>query len=211
MEFAALAILYVHLLACCVAIGLVLTQDAARLGQLLKGDAVHHDETRFGTLQRTLSVSLLVLWLTGAVLVMADVDAHGMGVLFNPKLHAKILVVVVLTLNGLALDRWILPALRAAGALLDLHVGARMFAAFCGSLSAVSWCYAAMLGIARPLDWQYPVPALLGAYMPLVLLGMLGMILIMGWGQYRRKAMMRRFDQYEAGVPSAPAVLFRSA
>lgn len=39
MELTRLAIVYIHLIACCVAIGLVLTSDIAMVRQLLQGDS----------------------------------------------------------------------------------------------------------------------------------------------------------------------------
>jgi len=49
---------------------------------------------------------------------------------------------------------------------------------FCGSLSAVSWMYAAMLGVGRPLAWKYSLSELLMAYPVLIALGFLSMLVL---------------------------------
>ena len=42
---------------------------------------------------------------------------------------------------------------------------------------------------------------LLAAYVPLVLLATLGMLVVMAWADYRRRAILQMFDDY-AGRPS---------
>lgn len=41
MELLRLGIIYIHLIACCVAIGLILTSDIAMIKQLLKGEGAN--------------------------------------------------------------------------------------------------------------------------------------------------------------------------
>jgi hypothetical protein len=101
-----------------------------------------------------------------------------MNYFMNPKLHAKVIIVVLLSYNGLLLHRLVLPALQKAGSLLNLGFSARMLALFCGSLSAVSWMYAAMLGVGRPLAWKYSLSELLMAYPVLIALGFLTMLVL---------------------------------
>jgi hypothetical protein len=99
-----------------------------------------------------------------------------MNYFMNPKLHAKVIIVVLLSYNGILLHRLVLPALQKAGSLLNLGFSARMMALFCGSLSAVSWMYAAMLGVGRPLAWKYSLSELLMVYPLLIALGFLTML-----------------------------------
>ncbi|VVP92374.1 hypothetical protein PS918_03365 [Pseudomonas fluorescens] len=177
MEFLRLGVLYVHLVACCVAIGLVLTSDMAMVRDMLKRKALtEHDHAHMESLQRSVVMALIGLWVTGAAIIGIDYLGKGMEYFMNPKLHAKVIIVLLLTYNGIVLHRLVLPALQKAGSLLELGFSARMLALFCGSLSAVSWMYAALLGVGRPLAWKYSLSELLMAYPVLIVLGFLTML-----------------------------------
>jgi hypothetical protein len=128
------------------------------------------------SLQKSVIAALIALWVTGAAIIGIDYLEKGMNYFMNPKLHAKVIIVVLLSYNGLLLHRLVLPALQKAGSLLNLGFSARMMALFCGSLSAVSWMYAAMLGVGRPLAWKYSLSELLMAYPLLIALGFLTML-----------------------------------
>ncbi|OOG11221.1 hypothetical protein [Pseudomonas sp. C9] len=179
MELLRLGVVYVHLVACCVAIGLVLTSDIAMVKDLLKRKVFsEHDNAHMESLQKSVVVALIFLWVTGAAIVGIDYLEKGANYFMNPKLQAKVIIVTLLTYNGVLLHRLVLPALQKAGSLLHLGFSARMMALFCGSLSAVSWMYAAMLGVGRPLAWKYSLSELLMAYPVLIALGFLAMLVL---------------------------------
>ena len=114
-DFFRLATVYGHLIACSVAIGSILVSDFAVLRQLISGDPYQGQDPRhLQHLQRTVSFALLALWLTGAVIIAIDVTAKGMGYFDNPKLQAKIIVVCLLTLNGILLHNTVLPMMKKA-------------------------------------------------------------------------------------------------
>lgn len=177
MEFLRMGVIYVHLVSCCVAIGLVLTSDIAMVRDLFKRKTfTEHDNAHMESLQKSVITALIALWVTGAAIIGIDYLEKGMNYFMNPKLHAKVIIVVLLSYNGMLLHRLVLPALQKAGSLLNLGFSARMMALFCGSLSAVSWMYAAMLGVGRPLAWKYSLSELLMAYPLLIALGFLTML-----------------------------------
>ncbi|MBV7545726.1 hypothetical protein KW849_05330 [Pseudomonas sp. PDM26] len=178
-EYLRLGVVYFHLIACCVAIGLVLTSDIAMVKQLLKGDvSSHHDDAHMDSLQKTVSLALVALWITGIAVIGIDYAGKGMEYFLNPKLQAKIGIVVLLTINGFVLHRGVLPALKKAGSLLKLSFSLRMLALFSGAFSGVSWFYAAMLGVGRPLAWKYSLVELLAAY-PVLIVGGFGMMVLL--------------------------------
>ncbi|HEF4762924.1 TPA: hypothetical protein SAN82_005401 [Pseudomonas putida] len=184
MEFLRLGVVYVHLVACCVAIGLVLTSDIAMVRDLLKRKAfTEHDHAHMESLQRSVVWALIALWVTGTAIIGIDYLGKGTEYFMNPKLHAKVIIVVLLTYNGVLLHNLVLPALKKAGSLLELDFSARMLALFCGALSAVSWMYAAMLGVGRPLAWKYSLTELLTAYPVLIVLGFLTMLTLTQWAK----------------------------
>ena len=186
-EFTRMAVVYLHLIACCVAIGLVLTSDIAMVKQLFRANPSEKlDSKHLSDLQKTVSRALLALWVTGASLIALDVSLKGLEYLGNPKLQAKIAIVCFLTLNGLVLHNYVLPLLQKTGSLLKLTFNQRLVAIFAGALSGVSWFYAAMLGIGRPLNWKYSLFDILSAYPVLVVGGFTSMLLLTAWSQ--RKA-----------------------
>jgi uncharacterized membrane protein len=185
-EYLRLGVVYFHLIACCVAIGLVLTSDIEMVKQLLKGDASgHQDDAHMESLQKTVSLALVALWITGIGIIGIDYAGKGMEYFLNPKLQAKIGIVVLLTFNGYLLHRAVLPALKKAGSLLKLSFSLRMLALFSGALSGVSWFYAAMLGVGRPLAWKYSLVELLAAYPVLIVGGFGAMVLLTAWAKNR--------------------------
>jgi hypothetical protein len=186
VEYFRLGVVYFHLIACCVAIGLVLTSDVAMVKQLLKGDVSgHHDDAHMESLQKTVVIALVALWITGIGIIGIDYAGKGMEYFLNPKLQAKIGIVVLLTFNGLLLHSAVLPALKKAGSLLKLSFSLRMLALFSGALSGVSWFYAAMLGVGRPLAWKYSLIELLAAYPVLIVGGFGMMVLLTAWAKSR--------------------------
>lgn len=185
-EFTRMAVVYLHLIACCVAIGLVLTSDIAMVKQLFRANPNEKlDPKHLSDLQKTVSRALLALWVTGASLIALDVSLKGLEYLGNPKLQAKIAIVCLLTLNGFVLHKYVLPLMLKAGSLLKLSFNQRMVAIFAGALSGVSWFYAAMLGIGKPLNWKYSLVEILAAYPVLIVGGFASMMLLTAWSKHK--------------------------
>lgn len=186
MVFSRLGIVFVHLIACCVAIGLVVTSDVAMVRQLLRGNASEKlDTTHLTELQRSVALALAALWISGVALVLLDMSDKGLAYLANPKLQAKIAIVCLLTINGVVLHRSVLPLLQKARSVLKLSFSQQMLALFAGSVSGVSWFYAAMLGVGRPLSWKYSFIELTAVYPLLVVGGFFSMLLLIFWAKYR--------------------------
>ncbi|MET0543591.1 MAG: hypothetical protein ABWZ88_17750 [Variovorax sp.] len=188
LEFGRLGIVYVHLIACCVAIGLVLKSDVAMVKDMLKGDRASelaHMKQMKG-LQSTVAIALVALWATGAAIVTLDALSKGGWQYFaNPKLQAKILIVVLLTLNGVVLHNLVLPWLQKAGSMMNLTFDKTVLATFAGTVSGVSWLYAAMLGVGRPLAWKYSLGQLLAAYPLMIAGGFISMMALILWCRQR--------------------------
>ncbi|WP_321801889.1 hypothetical protein [Burkholderia sp. BCC1988] len=199
MEFVRMGIVYVHLIACCVAIGLVLTSDIAMVRQLLDTDApTDPAQVHLASLQRTVTWALTILWITGIAIIAFDMRTQGLRYLGNPKLQAKIGIVALLTFNGIALHSAVLPALRKAGSLLKLSFERRMVAIFAGVISAVSWFYAAMLGVGRPLSWKYSLVQILAAYPALIAGGIATMLFITAVAKSRTSVERRNTEKVAA-------------
>lgn len=174
MEFTRLAIVYLHLIACCVAIGLVLTSDLAMIKKLVSGAPEAPDDlSHLRYVKHVVFLSLIALWISGIAIVALDTSVKGVEYFTNPKLQAKIAIVCLLTLNGFLLHHTVMPAIEKFGSLLNLpSPGLRQSAIFAGAVSGVSWLYAALLGVGRPLAWKYSLLELLAAYPFLIAGGM---------------------------------------
>lgn len=183
MDTARLALVYMHLIACCIAVGAILSSDAKIVARLLSGRVPEIDGD-LHKLHALIGSALAVLWATGAALVWLDSLSSSLGhVLSNPKMQAKIIVVSLLTVNGLWLNARVLPLLSARGSLLHLTPWQRTGALLAGALSGVSWMYAVFFGIGRTLSWKYPLAALLGLYPVFVLAGFAGMWMLTAWAR----------------------------
>jgi hypothetical protein len=195
LELARMGVVYLHLIACCVALGVVFMSDIGMIQRLLgprSADELHPQH--FADLQKTVSRALWALWITGLALVSVDVLAKGLETLGNPKLQAKIAIVCLLTINGALLHRYVLPAMQKSGSLMGLTFSHRMLAVFTGSVSGVSWFYAALLGVGRPLNWKYSLLEILAAYPLLIGGGFVTMVFLTAWAEYRESALGRGFQ-----------------
>lgn len=147
-------IVYAHLLAACVAVGILLIQDLALAkskGNPLSATAVR-DLTKSAEI---MFIALVVLWISGLALVLLGYLENPQQYLMNEKLWAKFTVVSVLTLNGVALHYFSFPRVTSRRGLLGLPTFEQILVTLTGALSSVSWLFACYLGIARP--WNYTV------------------------------------------------------
>lgn len=145
-------IVYAHLLAACVAIGILLIQDLA----LAKSKGSPLSATAIKELTKSaeiMFVALVVLWISGLSLVLLGYLENPQQYLMNPKLWAKFTVVSVLTLNGIALHYFSFPRVTSRRGLLGLPTFEQILVTLTGALSSVSWLFACYLGIAR--NWNY--------------------------------------------------------
>ncbi len=147
-------IVYAHLLAACVAVGLLLIQDLAlaktRGGRL--SESAVRELTKAADI---MFVALVLLWISGLALVLLGYLENPQQYLLNEKLWAKFTVVSVLTVNGIALHYFSFPRVISSRGLLGQPSVDQVLVALTGAVSSVSWLFSCYLGIARP--WNYTV------------------------------------------------------
>jgi hypothetical protein len=133
-------LLFVHAVTFAIALSAVLREDVA----LIKARRI--DPHRLADTARTLTSSLIALWVTGLTLVALDVGLDLPTLIASPKLAAKLFVVSALTANGLALHTLAFPMLRRP----QTQTRLRLFVpVVLGAISTVSWLYASFIGVAR--------------------------------------------------------------
>ncbi|WP_306114093.1 MULTISPECIES: hypothetical protein [unclassified Roseovarius] len=115
---------------------------------------------------RVVDLGLRILWLTGLgfLVFYALTDP---GKLANPKVHAKFVIVTILTLNGIFIHRAILPVIgEQVGRSLFDGVGALRRTVFSCSaaISVTSWYVPVALGVFSQLNNTVPAVEILAAY-----------------------------------------------
>jgi hypothetical protein len=172
-----MALIYPHLIACCVAIGAAFLADWRLIRS--RGQVLEHDAALIREVARLVIIALTMLWLTGLGITLIDFG-HWPSLAelaAKPKMATKLLVVVGLTANGVLLHHIALPRLTAAPA------PSAQPAVVCGigGFSAVSWAFAAFLGIARPLASRLNLAGFLSLYGTVACLGVAGGLLFAYW------------------------------
>lgn len=143
-----------HLLGLCFGLGGATMLDLWILRWLRRGSLPVEVGRTFHFISDTVAIGLVLLWLSGlgflALYVMETPDK-----LENPKLWAKVLVVSVLTINGMIIHAFVLPeVLRDLSRPLLYGVSRSRVAVFLvsGAVSGVSWYTAFAFGIFRELN-----------------------------------------------------------
>lgn len=175
------ALLVIHLLGLSIGFGGAVVLDAWLLAWMVRGRQSDMVGMAFQLIGSAVSVGLLLLWMSGLgflVLYMLTDPAK----LANPKLWGKIVIVLILTLNGFALHRWVMPM-----TLKDVHqplfsgatIQARMIGLLSGSISAASWVSAFLLGLLKELNGRISVLHVLQCWSVLVIVAFVGANLLL--------------------------------
>ena len=159
-------LLLFHVLGVVFGVGGVLMLDID-LVRLLRGSKVTAQTvalTHF--VSRFVKAGLVAVWISGLLIIAIAPDGPA-SVLANPKLQAKLVVVVVLTVNALFVETLALP-------LLVRNVGKPLFEGVdqvrrsvvlgCGAISTLSWLFPVALGLARELNGVVPAQLILIDY-----------------------------------------------
>ena len=148
-----LALVFCHFLAAALALGAIVATDLRLLSKLAQDRVRVAPPNEF--VARIVLVSLVVLCLTGTALVVEGVR-DGQGLLANPKLQAKVVLVVLLTINAFVLHRVTFPRLARGRRIARWRALDWLAVAVPVAASNALWLYVAFLGIAR--EWNDAKP-----------------------------------------------------
>jgi hypothetical protein len=158
--------LALHLVGLALAIGCVLILDLRLLSLMTGRTVTAGDTTLLRSLRIPVHIGLTLLWVSGiAFLIRYSVLEESM--LYNPKLHAKIIIVVLLTLTGIAVERFAVPiVLRQEGKPLfaGMKVTSQLALILVASASAISWYVPFLLGSVKELNSAPNVAIILALY-----------------------------------------------
>ena len=146
-------LVFAHLLAASMALGAIVATDLRLLSKLSQDRLRIAPPNEF--VARIVLVALLILYLTGGALVALG-SLERADFLSNPKLQAKILLVVLLTLNAFVLHRLTFPRLARGRRVARWHAADWILVAVPVAVSNFLWMFVAFLGVARP--WNYSMP-----------------------------------------------------
>jgi len=206
-----LALVFVHFLAAALALGAIVATDLRLLSKLAQDRVRIAPPNAF--VSRIVVVSLVVLCATGAAIV-AQAALVRVDELANPKLHAKLLLVVLLVANAFVLHRFTFPRLAGGRRIARWDAADWLAVAVPVAASNALWLFVALLGIAR--EWNDVVPlgdilaAATLAYLA-VQAGVCGILVIAAtpidpkrrrWSDVVRRALASIGD---LGAPRAPA------
>jgi hypothetical protein len=134
------ALLYGHIIAFALALATILKEDV----RLLRAKRI--DSASLLAAAKLVKWLLLALWVTGVPMVMMDIGIDISLLLGKPKLLAKLIVVGVLTLNGILLHFIAFPMI--TGRAQNPNKAAAI-ATMLGAVSTASWLYASFVGAGR--------------------------------------------------------------
>lgn len=143
---------------------------------------LHHAEV----MSRIVTAGLAILWLTGFGLIFVNL-ADKPDYLNNPKLWAKIIIVLILTINGWYIHNSILPFVKSRlGYRLLFKIRRATVARFCfvASISFMSWTIPFILGKASELNFVTPMWLILSVYAGCVI-GLWGIMFLIMIGLLR--------------------------
>ena len=107
-------------------------------------------------------VALGALWATGLILVGLDTGFDPAVIVTKSKLLAKLTVVTVLTLNGIALHHYAFPQLVATKR--SARLPSALMPTLLGALSTGSWLYALFVASSKPLAASFAYRDYLALY-----------------------------------------------
>lgn len=167
-----LLVLFGHLVGVCLALGMIMLTDARLLARVAGYRVVILPPSRFDT--RVVAVALALLFASGAGLIAFGLTKRP-DYLDNPKLQAKLVLVVLLAINAVVLHRVVFPILERSRPVSRWTSRTCWRVALSVGLSNSLWFYCAFLGIARPWNFSVPFWQVL-AVAPLLWFGLAGAI-----------------------------------
>ena len=170
-------LVFAHLLAASMALGAIVATDLRLLSKLSQDRLRIAPPNEF--VARIVMVALLLLYVTGGALVWQG-SFERADYLSNPKLQAKVLLVILLTLNAFVLHRLTFPRLARGRRVARWHAADWILVAVPVAMSNFLWMFVAFLGVARPWNYGMPLRDILEIAAALYIVSQVGVIAILG-------------------------------
>jgi hypothetical protein len=191
-----------HLVGLIMGLGGALLLDLTILTRGIIKPVSHYTIHQLHMLSRVVAAGLLLLWITGLALIWINWQIKP-EYIENPKLWAKIIIVCILTVNGILIHTAVMPK-------LEERLGLRLFEGrsnrhvmmftFVASVSAVSWITPFILGKASELNFVVPASTILIAYASAVAFAWGGMLLLTSGIVSIQADVRQEYERPRAGV-----------
>ncbi|SHF57075.1 hypothetical protein SAMN05444339_10855 [Loktanella atrilutea] len=168
---------FFHFIGLAMGLGGATLLDLMLLRFFVRGRITEDTYGVFAFASRIVDIGLRLLWITGLGFLFLYALTQP-ELLTNPKVHAKLAIVAILTVNGFFIHQIILPSVRRQiGRTLFNGVGATRRAIFVtsGAISVVSWYMPVALGAFPQLNFHVSSTTLLTGYFALIVVVALAM------------------------------------
>ena len=133
-------------------------------------------------LSSIVAFGLLLLWFSGLGFLWSYQQTSPEKLL-NPKIWSKVMIVTILTINGVLIHFYMLPKLKKCiGKRVDLECGYKeltiMFTS--GAISMVSWYLPFIYGTVPQLNFAYSFTAFTLAYLTILTVAIVGALTVLG-------------------------------
>lgn len=164
-----------HLIGLALGVGGATLMDMIMIRFMVRGriSREHAEFVHFSS--QLVAAGLVMLWASG-ISFLAYYSFYSQESLSNPKVYAKMVIVAILTLNGMLIHKYVLP-------MIDRNVGKRLFddvsrqqkmwMLTAGAVSATSWYVPLALGALREFNFVMPASHILLGYGALLLTAIL--------------------------------------
>ncbi|MEO7336687.1 MAG: hypothetical protein ABIV63_08905 [Caldimonas sp.] len=169
-------LVFLHLLATSMALGAIVATDLRMLSKLAQDKIRIPPPNDF--VARLVTFALAMLYLTGAGILWLGTQKNP-EFLSNPKLQAKLVLVLLLTINAFVLHRYTFPRLSRGRSVSRWHLADWVVVLLPVSLSNCLWMFCAFLGIARPWNDSMPMRDVLLVAASLWVFAMFGVGLVL--------------------------------
>ena len=166
-----------HLLATSIALGAIVATDLRMLSKLSLDKVRLAPPNEF--VARLVTLALLMLYVTGGGILWLG-TAGNPEFLSNPKLQAKLLLVLLLTVNAFVLHRLTFPRLARGRSLGRWRVLDWLSVVLPVALSNCLWMFCAFLGIARPWNHAMPLLDVLEIAAAIYVVAVIGVCVVLG-------------------------------
>ncbi len=161
---------FFHFIGLALGLGGAILLDLMMLRFFLRGRIIEETYGIFDFASKIVSMGLLLLWISGVGFLFFYALTKP-ELLMNPKVHAKLVIVTILTVNGYFIHSVILPGIKTQiGKSLFAGIGPvkRSIFVTSGAISAVSWIFPVALGAFPQLNFAVPALVILSAYLLLI-------------------------------------------
>jgi len=175
------ALRFIHFIGLALGLGGATLLDMMMIRFCIRGNVHPETYSIFEFSTKIISIGLRILWITG-IGFLFFYALNDVIKLSNPKVHAKLAIVLILTVNGIFIHTFILPSVKAQiGKTLFEGVSQIKRSVFIisGAISVVSWYVPVALGVFSQLNFKVPALMLLSGYLFLIILAAAMMHLIL--------------------------------